>query len=83
MSSALKEPSLEFELLDPVLVKRRVIPRFPVSGKPAATLEEEDLVPSALIKFRPIETDSVVFTGLSNELLQIIEPLGTDSTSTL
>ncbi|CDP00832.1 unnamed protein product [Coffea canephora] len=75
VSSALKEQSLEFELLDPVLVKRRVIPRFPAAGQRAITLEDEELVPSALIKFRPIETDSVVFTGLRNELLEISEPL--------
>lgn len=79
MSSALKEPSLEFELLDPVLVKRRVIPHFPPAGKKIITLEEEDLVPAALIKFRPIETDSIVFTGLCNELLEIMEPLIPDS----
>lgn len=73
--SALKQPALEFDLLDPVLVKRRVIPRFPPAGKKKFTLEEEDLVPSALIRFKPIETDSVVFTGLRNELLEISEPL--------
>lgn len=70
VSSALKDPSLEFDLLHPVAIKRRVIPHFPTT-----TLEEEDLVPSALIKFRPKETDSVVFTGLSNKLLEISEPL--------
>ncbi|KAL5553227.1 hypothetical protein UlMin_040628 [Ulmus minor] len=75
VSSALKEPSLEFELLHPVLIKRRVIPCFPAAGEKVPTLEEEDLVPSALIKFRPIETDTVVFTGLCNELLEISEPL--------
>ncbi|XP_042506140.1 plant UBX domain-containing protein 2-like [Macadamia integrifolia] len=75
VSSALKEPSLEFELLHPVLSKRRVIPQFPVAGGKAPTLDEEDLVPTALVKFRPIETDSVVFTGLCNELLEISEPL--------
>ncbi|KAJ0095669.1 hypothetical protein Patl1_15504 [Pistacia atlantica] len=72
VSLALKEPSLEFELLHPVLIKRRVIP---AAGQKPTTLEEEDLVPSALVKFKPIETDSVVFTGLCNELLEIIEPL--------
>ncbi|XP_059655355.1 plant UBX domain-containing protein 2 [Cornus florida] len=75
VSSALKEPCLEFDLLHPVLIKRRVIPHFPAAGERAVTLEEEDLVPAALIKFKPIETDSVVFTGLSNELLEIIEAL--------
>ncbi|MBA0607402.1 hypothetical protein Godav_019709 [Gossypium davidsonii] len=78
VSLSLKEPSLEFELLDPVLVKRRVIPSFPAAGQKARTLDEEDLVPSALIKFKPIETDSVVFTGLSNELLELSEPLVTN-----
>ncbi|GLT96712.1 hypothetical protein SLE2022_143170 [Rubroshorea leprosula] len=79
VGSALKESSLQFELLDPVLVRRRVIPHFPTTGQKPTTLEEEGLVPSALIKFRPIETDSVVFMGLSNELLEISEPLVTDS----
>ncbi|CAI9096737.1 OLC1v1032946C1 [Oldenlandia corymbosa var. corymbosa] len=79
VSSALKEPSLEFDLRHPVLIKRRVIPRFPEAGKKVPTLEEEDLVPAALIKFRPIETDSVVFTGLRSELLETCEPLVPDS----
>lgn len=76
VSSSLKDPSLEFELLHPVVIKRRVIPNF---GERCVTLEEEDLVPSALIKFRPKETDSVVFTGLCNELLEKIEPLVSES----
>lgn len=75
MGNSLKDPGLEFELLHPVLVKRRVIPHFPAAGERAITLEDEDLVPSALIKFKPIETDDSVFTGLSNELLEISEPL--------
>ncbi|XP_030529156.1 plant UBX domain-containing protein 2 [Rhodamnia argentea] len=75
VSSALKDPCLEFELMHPVVVKRRVIPHLPEAGQRATTLDDEDLVPSALIKFRPIETDSVVFTGLRNELLEISEPL--------
>ncbi|KAL0326853.1 UNVERIFIED_CONTAM: Plant UBX domain-containing protein 2 [Sesamum angustifolium] len=79
VSAALKDPSLEFDLLHPVLIKRRVIPRFPTAGQRPVTLEEEDLVPSALIKFKPIETDDVVFTGLCNELLEISEPLESGS----
>ncbi|KFK33385.1 hypothetical protein AALP_AA5G006200 [Arabis alpina] len=75
VSSALKEPSLQFDLLDPVLVKRRVIPHSHAPGQKPRTLEDEELVPSALIKCRPIETDSLVFTGLRNELLEISEPL--------
>ncbi|XP_058776222.1 plant UBX domain-containing protein 2-like [Vicia villosa] len=75
VSSALKEQGLEFELMHPVVVQRRVIPCFPKAGQKAKTIEEEDLVPSALIKFKPLETDSVVFTSLKNELLEISEPL--------
>ncbi|CAA0841407.1 Plant UBX domain-containing protein 2 [Striga hermonthica] len=75
VSNALKDPSLEFNLQHPDLIKRRLIRRFPTSGEKAPTLEDEDLVPTALIKFRPIETDDVVFTGLRNELLEISEPL--------
>ncbi|KAJ4710043.1 UBX domain-containing protein [Melia azedarach] len=75
VSSALKEPTLQYDLINPAAIKRRLVPRFPAPGQKATTLEEEDLVPSTLIKFRPIETDSAVFTGLSNEFLKIIEPL--------
>ncbi|XP_021735029.1 LOW QUALITY PROTEIN: plant UBX domain-containing protein 2-like [Chenopodium quinoa] len=81
VSSALKQQGLEFELIHPVPLKRRVIPCFPAPGERALTLEQEDLVPSALVKFKPIETDSMVFTGLTNELLEISEPLGSSSTS--
>lgn len=75
VSSALKEQSLEFELLQPAMPRRRVIPRFPRAGQKTPTLNEEELVPSALVKFKPIETDSIVFTGLCNELLLASEPL--------
>lgn len=52
-----------------------VIPRFPGADGTTPTLEEEHLVPSVLIKFKPIETDSAVFTGLANEFLELLEPL--------
>ncbi|GAB2296949.1 hypothetical protein Dimus_031052 [Dionaea muscipula] len=81
VSSALKQPGMEFELINPVPFKRRVIPCFPdkAAGEKAATLEEEELVPSALIKFKPVETDSLVFTGLRNELLETSELLVSSS----
>ncbi|XP_072973717.1 plant UBX domain-containing protein 2 [Typha angustifolia] len=82
VSSALKEPSLEFDLLHPALPKVRLVPRHPRAGGRIPTLEEEDLVPSALLRFKPLETDSVPFTGLANGLLEIIEPL-TSATTTL
>nr|XP_010909532.1 plant UBX domain-containing protein 2 [Elaeis guineensis] len=75
VSSALKEPSLEFELLCPAVPRLRLIPHFPRPGSKTSTLEDEDLVPSALLKFKPIETVSIAFTGLTNELLQASEPL--------
>ncbi|XP_047332587.1 plant UBX domain-containing protein 2 [Impatiens glandulifera] len=75
VSSALKDPSLEFELLHPVVIKRRVIPHFSTVGGKPVSLEDEELVPTALVKFRPIETDDSVFTGLCNELLMKSEPL--------
>ncbi|KAK9115141.1 hypothetical protein Syun_021938 [Stephania yunnanensis] len=78
VSSALKQQGLEFELWHPAVIKRRMIPRFS-EGDRAPTLEEEDLVPSALIKFKPFKTDSIVFTGLSNELLEKSEPLTSSS----
>ena len=75
VSCALKEPGLEFELLRPALPKLKLIPHFPKPGGISKTLEEEDLVPSALLKFKPLETDSIFFTGLTDELLESSEPL--------
>lgn len=75
VTSALKQPCLEFELISPAIPKARVVPHFAKPGEPARTLQEEDLVPSALLKFIPKETDSVVFTGLLDELLMASEPL--------
>ncbi|PIA26626.1 hypothetical protein AQUCO_09100056v1 [Aquilegia coerulea] len=75
VSSSLKEPCLEFELWRPAVPKPRVIPRFPGPRERTPTLDDEELVPSAVIKFKPIETDSIVFTGLSNALLEISETL--------
>ncbi|KAL6846596.1 hypothetical protein ACP4OV_024044 [Aristida adscensionis] len=75
VASALKQPGLEFELICPAVPKPRVVPHFPKPGERARTLQDEDLVPSALLKFKPKETDSVVFTGLLDELLQASEPL--------
>lgn len=75
VSSALKQPELEFELMRPAIPRMRPVPRLSGSlGRPP-TLEEEELVPSALIKFHAKETDSVVFTGLANHLLEASEPL--------
>ncbi|XP_020584142.1 plant UBX domain-containing protein 2 [Phalaenopsis equestris] len=78
--SALKDPSLEFELLSPAMSRVHLIPRSPGPDGSTPTLEEEDLVPSILIKFKPIETDSIVFTGLANKFLELIEPLTTATT---
>ncbi|KAH7834980.1 hypothetical protein Vadar_021694 [Vaccinium darrowii] len=75
VSLALKEPSLEFELINPVAIKRQLIPHFPATWERTITLDEQNLVPSALVKFRPLETDSTVFTGLCNKLLESMEPL--------
>jgi UBX domain-containing protein 6 len=75
VASALKQPGLEFKLICPAVPKPRVVPHFPKPGEQARTLQEEDLVPSALLKFKPKETDSVMFTGLLDELLQASEPL--------
>ncbi|KAE8664675.1 Laccase-12/13 [Hibiscus syriacus] len=44
-------------------------PLFP--GNWTKTLDDEDLVPSTLIKFKPTETDSIIFTGLLNEVLEM------------
>lgn len=75
VSQSLKEPGLEFELLRPALPKLKLVPHFPKPGEKSKTLEEEDLVPSALLKFKPMETDSIPFTGLIDALLESSEPL--------
>lgn len=75
VSSSLKEANLEFELLSPAVPRVQPIRRFPGADGRTPTLEEENLVPSALVKFKPVETDSVAFTGLADEILERIEPL--------
>ncbi|GJM98849.1 hypothetical protein PR202_ga15895 [Eleusine coracana subsp. coracana] len=75
VASALKQPGLEFELICPAVPKPRVVPHSANPGERSRTLLEEDLVPSALLKFKARETDSVVFTGLLDELLAASEPL--------
>jgi len=75
VTSALKQPGLEFELISPAIPKPRLVPHFPNPGERARTLQEEELVPSAFLKFIPKETDSMVFTGLLDELLMASEPL--------
>ncbi|BAF25036.2 Os09g0401600 [Oryza sativa Japonica Group] len=70
VASSLKQPSLEFDLICPAGPRTRVIPPFPKPGEQARTLRDEDLVPSARLTFKPKETDSVVFTGLLDELLE-------------
>ncbi|KAM0881002.1 hypothetical protein ACQ4PT_033210 [Festuca glaucescens] len=74
VTSALKQPSLEFDLICPGFPRSRVLPHSPNVGERARTLQDEDLVPSALLKFKPNETDSVVFTGLLDNLLEASEP---------
>ncbi|MCL7030571.1 hypothetical protein MKW94_028103 [Papaver nudicaule] len=81
--SSLKEPRLEFELRHhpPFLKRRPGIPCFSGPGKTAPTLDEEDLVPAALVRFFPLETDSTCFTGLSDECLEMITQLTSDDTA--
>ncbi|XP_047048989.1 plant UBX domain-containing protein 2-like [Lolium rigidum] len=74
VASALKQPSLEFDLICPGFPRSRVLPHSPNVGERARTLQDEDLVPSALLKFKPNETDSIVFTGLLDNLLEASEP---------
>ncbi|XP_078444437.1 plant UBX domain-containing protein 2 [Wolffia australiana] len=70
VGSSLKQPELEFELMRPALPRIRAIPRLSGSKGRPPTLEQEELVPSALIKFQPRETDSILFCGLANHLLE-------------
>ena len=65
---------MEFDLICPAVPRSRVLPHSPNIGERARTLQDEGLVPSALLKFKPNETDSVVFTGLLDKLLEASEP---------
>ncbi|KAM3275240.1 hypothetical protein ACQJBY_043915 [Aegilops geniculata] len=75
VADALKQPGLEFDLICPAVPRSRVLPHSPNTGERARTLQDEGLAPSALLKFKPNETDSVVFTGLLDKLLEASEPL--------
>ncbi|CAK9236930.1 unnamed protein product [Sphagnum troendelagicum] len=74
VASVLKNPDTAFELLLPLTSKSRVVP--PVSSQfseIAITLEAANLVPTALLKFQPLQLSS--FTGLQQEYMQLCEPL--------
>ncbi|CAM6010723.1 unnamed protein product [Sphagnum balticum] len=75
VASVLNNANTEFELSLPIASKCRVVPSSsPDSGEKAAvTLAAADLVPTALLKFRPLGLSG--FTGLRQEYVTLCEPL--------
>jgi UBX domain-containing protein 6 len=74
VASVLKNPDTAFELLLPLTSKSRVVPSVSSQfSEIAITLEAANLVPTALLKFQPLQLSS--FTGLQQEYMQLCEPL--------
>eukprot|EP00249_Psilotum_nudum_P014510 c24858_g1_i1 orf=476-2152(-) len=75
VSSALEDGSLEFELLFLATSKNPLIPCQSEVGMRVLTLEEADLVPTALVKFKPAANETKTFTGLRPDLMSRSVPL--------
>ncbi|CAK9231356.1 unnamed protein product [Sphagnum troendelagicum] len=75
VASVLNNANTEFELSLPSASKCRVVPSSSPdsSEKAAITLAAADLVPTALLKFRPLGLSG--FTGLRQEYVTLCEPL--------
>ncbi|CAM6032983.1 unnamed protein product [Sphagnum compactum] len=75
VASVLNNANTEFELSLPLASKCRVVPSSSPdsSEKAAVTLAAADLVPTALLKFRPLGLSG--FTGLRQEYVTLCEPL--------
>ncbi|BBN18795.1 UBX domain-containing protein 6 [Marchantia polymorpha subsp. ruderalis] len=73
VASTLNDSHETFDLVLPAATKHRVIPRFLEAGGQCLTLEEADLIPKALLKFKP--TGGAPFTGLKSEYYGLCEQL--------
>jgi len=75
VASVLNNANTEFELSLPIASKCRVVPSSSPdsSEKAAITLAAADLVPTALLKFRPLGLSG--FTGVRQEYVTLCEPL--------
>lgn len=75
VSSSLNDPGTRFDLVAPLQSKNQILPACSDGIAKVPMLEEADLVPATLVKFQPLETELVEFTGLRTDLLAAIEPL--------
>ena len=77
VSSALRNPATQFDLIAPILTKNQIIPSFSQGSIKVPTLEEANLVPATLVKFKCSESELLTFTGLHPDFLTMMEPLST------
>lgn len=75
VSNSLRDPSTQFTLVAPGVLRKQVIPAFEEGSTKIPTLEEANLVPAVLIKFQCAESDCLTFTGLHPDILVGIETL--------
>ncbi|GBG60231.1 hypothetical protein CBR_g3474 [Chara braunii] len=76
--STLEDPSQPFNLTYSYPTKKPVIPEQGPPGQLSPTLEDAELVPAALVKYRPVSGSGegrVYFEGLRAELISMAVPL--------
>ncbi|KAJ7525044.1 hypothetical protein O6H91_17G033800 [Diphasiastrum complanatum] len=75
VESTLANGGLEFELCHPLATRNSIIPNLPLLNGKCPTLEEADLVPTALLKFKPLQSETAGYCGLHPEYTAKSEPL--------
>eukprot|EP00271_Cylindrocystis_brebissonii_P006667 TRINITY_DN19433_c0_g1_i1.p1 TRINITY_DN19433_c0_g1~~TRINITY_DN19433_c0_g1_i1.p1 ORF type:complete len:641 (+),score=147.23 TRINITY_DN19433_c0_g1_i1:1024-2946(+) len=78
VAEALADPSQEFQLAHPIPLGRKspIIPSVAQGPRlPIPTLEDAELVPAALVKFRATDIGEGGYTGLRKDLLLAAQPL--------
>lgn len=75
VAEALFDPVQEFQLCHPIPTRNPFIPSVATPRAPIPTLEEADLVPASLIKFRPSDIGVGGYTGLKKNLIMSAETL--------
>ena len=79
VADCLLDPAQEFQLVHPFPTRNPYIPSIAAQSGVMPTLEEVELVPAALVKFKPSEFGPGGYTGLRKDLIigaQSLDRLG-------
>lgn len=79
VADCLLDPSQEFQLVHPFPTRNPYIPSIAAQSGVMPTLEEVELVPAALVKFKPSDFGPGGYTGIRKDLIigaQSLDRLG-------